>query len=118
MRSTPSAVGVGTFKPPERVVSTHRATSAPGPLGTDFPAVPVLDEPPGDRDARRQEDVPRRDGLGELRPGQPPGVRDLLPVDADRDGAGAGDEAEHEAGRERPGLAAEVLDLPDVEAGL
>ena len=46
------------------------------------------------------------------------GVLDLVAVDLDLGGLGAGDEAEHQAGRERPGLVAEVLHLADPDPDL
>ena len=58
------------------------------------------------------------EGGAQLVAGEPAGLVDLVAVDVDLGGGGAGHEAEHEAGRERPGLAGDVLDLADGDAGL
>src|SRR3954447_814972 len=66
-------------------------------------AVPELDQTGRDRDAVRREDLSGLEGGAQFVAGEPAGLMDLVPVDIDLNGGGAGHEAEHEAGGERPG---------------
>ena len=71
-------------------------------------AVPVLDKRAAMETVRRQ-DLAGLEGGEQLVAGEPAGLVDLVTVDAISVVA-PGQEAEHEAGRERPGLAGEVLE--------
>src|SRR5690606_5005235 len=106
------------------VVPVGAGTSVPGAglprggAGGEGLAVPAFDQAGRDGDAVGRQDLSGGEGGVEFVAGEPAGLVDLVAVDLDRGRGGAGDEAEHEAGREGPGLAGEVLDLADVDADL
>src|ERR1019366_4718497 len=97
--------------------ATRRGGLGPGG-GRQRAAVPGLDDVPGDRHRRRQRDLARLDGGEQLVPAEPVRLGQLVVVDGDGLARrGVGTEAEHQAARHRPGLAADVPDVLHLDAG-
>ena len=69
-----------------------------------------VDELPGDADLARD--------VGQLVGGEPAGLQNLLAVHPDLALGVAGGEADHQRIRKRPGLAAKIADILDLDAGL
>src|SRR5215212_3012866 len=88
------------------------------PRAGQRPAVPVFDERPADRDTTGQHERPGGRLLLHVRAREPAGIVDLLPVHPHLAEGCASPESQHQAGRQRPRLVAEVGHLSDCDAGL
>ena len=98
-------------------------SALPEPLHGSVPArersaVPVGEQRGRDRHPARDLHLPRSHRVAELLAGEPPGRLDLGPVDVDLPRLRVGDEPQHQAGRQRPRLVAEVGHLPHRDADL
>src|SRR5690349_2323585 len=78
---------------------------------------PILDQPPGDRIAARQPDTVVVLVGAQPAALEPARVLELAGIDRDRGRGGLGVEAEHDIGRERPGLRRMVMHRADFDRG-